>query len=517
MLSALAARLEVMYSFFDTSPELARSGCDTAVLPLASLEPKGPHLPIGLDLVLAYRLARDFCAGKAVYLLPAFPFSSAPEAAGFAGVVSLAQQTLFDALFDIADALRREDFRRLVILDLSLYNWIVKQTVRELNLDGGGLQVVWVRPKEFAREAAEEELLPDHGGGAVETAVAMHLAPGLLGELPRDYCPSVPRECIDYDGLRAAAPDGYWGRPGRATPDLGRRLYGVMLDGTREFVDRALELFPGGSGLASGGGSELWWPEGDLPGVESDPSGSRPSACDWRCSVAELAGGRTDLAVLPTGALEQHTAALPLATDFLQALEIGRRIAEEVDGYLLPALPILTSWGHIHFRGTLTLRAMTARRLLEDAAESLAAGGTRRLVIFNTHGGNWMLKPTMVELNRRHRDRLRIIATGDLLSYRGQQAVESLHADAMEASFIKAYYPSTFREDGIVDHSPQCTASAFDLVGIRGVSPHGVWGFPSQGTAERGRAETEERVRQAAEYVRRHSASSGAPRRDQES
>jgi creatinine amidohydrolase len=504
-----------MYSFFDTSPELAQSGCDTAVLPLASLEPKGPHLPVGLDLILAYRFARDFCRGKAVYLLPAFPFSSAPEAVGFPGFVSLRQQTLFDVLFDVSDVLRRQDFRRLVVLDFSLYNWIVKQAVRELNLDRGSLQVVWVRPKEFGRESAEEELLPDHGGGAVETALALHLVPGLVGEPPADHCPPVPRETIDYHGLGAAAPDGYWGKPARATAELGRRLYRAMLDGSRDFVDRALQLFPGGKRTASGRGSELWWPAGDLPGADRPEPGrgaSRPSASDWRCSTGELTGGRTELAVLPTGALEQHSGALPLATDFLQALEIGRRIAEEVGGYLLPALPIVTSWGHIHFRGTVTLRAMTARRVLEDVAESLAAGGTRCLVIFNTHGGNWVLKPTLVELNRRHGNALRVIATGDLLVYRGQRPVESLHADAMEASFIKACYPDTLREAEIEDHSPRCAASAFDLVGIRGVSPRGVWGFPSKATAARGKAETEERVRKAVEYVRRHSERGGGAR-----
>lgn len=91
-----------MLNFFNTSEELTNSPIDTAVLPLGSIEPKGPHLPTGFDLILANRFARDFCTGKAVYLLPVFPFSSAMETRGFCGTISLQQQTLWDIVSDIA-------------------------------------------------------------------------------------------------------------------------------------------------------------------------------------------------------------------------------------------------------------------------------------------------------------------------------------------------------------------------------------------------------------------------------
>ncbi len=77
-----------MVTAFNTSAEVAASGADTAVVPLGSVEPKGPHLPVGLDILLADRFACDLCAGSGVYLLPVFPFSSAPEQRGFRGCVS---------------------------------------------------------------------------------------------------------------------------------------------------------------------------------------------------------------------------------------------------------------------------------------------------------------------------------------------------------------------------------------------------------------------------------------------
>ena len=71
--------------------------------------------------------------------------------------------------------LARQGFKRLVILDFANYNWIVKQRVRELNLDTKTIQAVWVNPKQFAKETADKPLGADYGGGAIETSVAMAL------------------------------------------------------------------------------------------------------------------------------------------------------------------------------------------------------------------------------------------------------------------------------------------------------------------------------------------------------
>ena len=221
-----------MFNFFNTFEEVTGSPIDTAVLPLGSLEPKGPHLPPGFDLLLANRFAKDFCTGKAVYLLPVFPFSTAMEARGFCGTVSLKQQTLWDIVSDIASNLARHGFKRLVVLDFSNYNWILKHAVRELNLNKGLIQAVWVNPKEFAKAAAEPALLPDYGGGAIETSLAFFLDRQWVLPPLEDFDAARPREYLDYMGLAAVTPKGFWGKPSLATAEIGERLYGVMLHKT---------------------------------------------------------------------------------------------------------------------------------------------------------------------------------------------------------------------------------------------------------------------------------------------
>ena len=484
-----------MFTIFNTSWDLAGSEIDTAILPLGSVEPKGPHLPMGLDLLLAQQFGRDLGAGRAVYLLPVFPFSTAVEGRGFKGAVALGQETMWEVVTDLASNLARHGFNRLIILDFSNHNWIVKQAVRELNLDRELIQAVWVNPKVFALEAAPKELWPDFGGGAVETSLAMFLAPELVRDLPLDHLPDLPREYLDYGGMAEAAPLGFWGRPGSASVKIGKDLYGLMLAKTKEYLDYALNLFSQGSSLTEHQANEPWWPFEWIPGVQGP-------GLDWHNTLSQIQEARTDLALIPFGAIEQHSPALPLATDYVQALEWSRRLADRLGAFLLPTLPLVTSWGHIRFRGSLTFRAMTARRILEDLAQSLRRGGFKRAVLVNVHGGNWVLKPTMIEINQGHDD-FKLISTGDLLAYRGQARVEELHACEGEASFIQAFYPESFRADSVKDYSPQCPASAFDLVGIGGVSPQGVWGYPSRATPEKGKADLEARVDLSEAYVRR--------------
>jgi creatinine amidohydrolase len=97
------------------------------------------------------------------------------------------------------------------------------------------------------------------------------------------------------------------------------------------------------------------------------------------------------IAVLPVAATEQHGPHLPLSVD--TALVDGviaaalAHIAAEVPALFLPTQTVGFSPEHAAFAGTLTLKADTLIRLWTDIAESVAAAGVRKLVLFNAHGG----------------------------------------------------------------------------------------------------------------------------------
>lgn len=97
---------------------------------------------------------------------------------------------------------------------------------------------------------------------------------------------------------------------------------------------------------------------------------------------------RTDLVIIPLGALEQHADHLPIGTDFLNGVERCKLIAQERDMLVAPVLMAGQSPYHMGFSGTIALSAETIIKVHMEAVESLIAHGFRRFILMNAHGGN---------------------------------------------------------------------------------------------------------------------------------
>ncbi len=116
---------------------------------------------------------------------------------------------------------------------------------------------------------------------------------------------------------------------------------------------------------------------------------------DWTTADFGLAASmgvlEQTIAVLPVAATEQHGPHLPLRVD--SALVDGivhasiAHLSPAVHALFLPTQSIGLSPEHGSFAGTLTLKAETVIRLWTDIAESVAASGVKKLVLFNSHGG----------------------------------------------------------------------------------------------------------------------------------
>ena len=101
---------------------------------------------------------------------------------------------------------------------------------------------------------------------------------------------------------------------------------------------------------------------------------------------------RDPVAVLPVGATEQHGPHLPLSVD----TDINRGLVQATARILaqgnlpvlfLPTLPIGKSTEHLDFPGSLSLSTQTLISCWMDIGECVANAGIRRLVFFNSHGG----------------------------------------------------------------------------------------------------------------------------------
>jgi creatinine amidohydrolase len=121
---------------------------------------------------------------------------------------------------------------------------------------------------------------------------------------------------------------------------------------------------------------------------------------DWQSQAlaAHLAALKTAgrlheaVAVLPIAATEQHGPHLPLCVDsaIVQALCDNARAALPAAApiWFLPTQAVGLSVEHQAFTGTLSLRPETALALWQDIVAGVAACGIRKLLIFNSHGGN---------------------------------------------------------------------------------------------------------------------------------
>ena len=106
---------------------------------------------------------------------------------------------------------------------------------------------------------------------------------------------------------------------------------------------------------------------------------------------------RSDMVIIPIGALEQHGNHLPIGTDFIDGVERAKLIAQERDVLVAPILLAGQSPYHMGFAGTITLSAETIIKVHLEAVESLIKHGFKRFIIMNAHGGNKAIISLLVD------------------------------------------------------------------------------------------------------------------------
>jgi creatinine amidohydrolase len=213
----------------------------------------------------------------------------------------------------------------------------------------------------------------------------------------------------------------------------------------------------------------------------------------------EIGGAARDTAILGIGSLEQHSLHLPVETDFFFASRVSREVAERLEAVLLNPLPYSTSLEHLDFAGTVTLKPETLRAVVWDIAESVLRWGIRYLVLLNAHGGNFCLIPTARQWNMDKKiPHLLLVEFFSGLSDTG----DNLHAGEVETSMMLHLAPERVRTDKPEDFVPEWSRADLTHFGMRGISPTGVWGYPSRGTAEKGAKWFAEAVEYSVQRIR---------------
>jgi creatinine amidohydrolase len=223
---------------------------------------------------------------------------------------------------------------------------------------------------------------------------------------------------------------------------------------------------------------------------------------NWK-QVEALPKDRT-LLILPTAAIEQHGHHLPLATDTLiNNLLLGKaleKLPAESPVYALPPVCYGKSNEHIGFPGTLSVSASTFMAVLRDLGASVASAGFKKLLLYNTHGGNSSLVDVMArDLRAEFNLRVFCLYGSGGAAFTGlnkQEKTYGFHAGEIETSLLLAATPhlvdtSAYTTNYIADTEhpdlllPENASATFAWL-TRDIAPSGVLGDPTPSTAENG-------------------------------
>ncbi|GAB2525525.1 creatininase family protein [Paramicrobacterium agarici] len=243
---------------------------------------------------------------------------------------------------------------------------------------------------------------------------------------------------------------------------------------------------------------------------------------------AKAAVTRSPLAIVPTGACEQHGAHMSLDTDTVRAEGFSRRLAEELAplAVVTPCLTPGVSSHHMAFAGTLAVSPLTFQQMLYEVVESLYAHGWRSVFIVNGHGGN--MSACGVAASRLQADfpDLKIAWTG-ITSLVSDVALEhtvgpkAAHSSEIETSQTLYFAPSRVRS-AVLDEARESGTTPERYPGVAGVSgikaprpfhkvsPDGATGTPSAATAELGEKLIETAVTRATAFLESFIADSAA-------
>ncbi len=164
------------------------------------------------------------------------------------------------------------------------------------------------------------------------------------------------------------------------------------------------------------------------------------------------------VALLPVAAIEQHGPHLPLSTDAVINEGIVRAALERMTGppalLILPAQNVGLSPEHTSFAGTLSIRDTTLLDAWTDLGRGVARTGVRKLIVFNTHGGQKALIDLLAVRLRTELGML--IVRGTYFAFGAvpglfEETIHDIHGGEVETSLMLHIRPDLVRTSALAD------------------------------------------------------------------
>jgi creatinine amidohydrolase/Fe(II)-dependent formamide hydrolase-like protein len=239
------------------------AGRDTVVMALGATEQHGRHMPLATDALLGDHFARLLADRLDAFLAPTLRIGCSAHHVGFAGTMSLSEETFHCVVADVVGSLAGGGFRRIVLIPTHGGNFAPLAAAAAKLGDGAGARVVALSDLgvlfQIARMAEREYGVPLREGGIHagewETSLLLAIHPelvrmdraeaGFTGDLEEAMA-----GIFASGGVAALSENGTIGDPARATAEHGQRYWQAA---TQLVLDQiAASQASGGDGEGAG-------------------------------------------------------------------------------------------------------------------------------------------------------------------------------------------------------------------------------------------------------------------------
>jgi creatinine amidohydrolase len=212
-----------------------------AILPTASIEQHGLHMPLGTDTIIAEAVCEKLAGRLDTALCPVLAYGFSGEHMGFSGTVDLGLHAFTAAVERIIASLDAS-FQRVYVINFHGGNSsALDALLKEMARPNVYLIHYWRAIKDVMESLTDQESIGMEHAGEFETSLMLFLRPDLVGNVDTG-----PETSISFRGGRIygrawrserITETGAFGGAGLASPEKGRRLLEAGISRLTEIVN----------------------------------------------------------------------------------------------------------------------------------------------------------------------------------------------------------------------------------------------------------------------------------------
>ena len=216
------------------------------IIPIGATEQHGPHLPLAVDTIDCYEIAKRVSAKTQVPVIPPLVYGCSQSHGNFPGTISIRPETMIRMICDIAEWLYKSNMRKILLLNGHMWNWGPIYSAREnIHYDFPDLQVRvldwWATNPDIMSQSMKDcPVLPSYVHANIgETSCMLSIRPDLV-----NMSKAVNQE--DYNTFFEYRMDQYTksGIVGRettnATAEFGEKILSMVVDNLATMIQAAL-------------------------------------------------------------------------------------------------------------------------------------------------------------------------------------------------------------------------------------------------------------------------------------